>query len=110
MDTIDADDGWGFDPELERLERLSNRVIDLIEHRRLDEAESVCLELKRQFPDAMDWIERMGAVHEARGDAIQAIAMYRQCIEFIDQDPDGFDEECTAFFLDAISRLAGTPK
>jgi hypothetical protein len=60
----------------------------------------------------MRWIgsSAWGAVHEARGDASQAIAMYRQCIQFIEQDPDGFDEECVDSFREAISRLAGTPK
>ena len=54
-----------FDPDL-----------DLIEVGRLDEAERMCQELKRRFPDQPDWIERAALLHETRGELGEAIADY----------------------------------
>ena len=33
-----------------------------------------CVELKRRYPDQMDWIFRTAEVHEAKGDLGAAIA------------------------------------
>ena len=77
MNKFTPDTEWRHDPELDELEQLSNSVIDLIERGHLDDAERACLELKRRFPDMIDWIERSGAVHEARGDVSRAIERLR---------------------------------
>jgi hypothetical protein len=78
-------------PELDELDRLSNSVVDLIDDGRLDDAERACRELKRRYPDMIDWIERTGSLHEARGEVSQAIEFYRKCIGYIDSHPVGFD-------------------
>ena len=98
-------DPHGFDPELAELEALSNGALDLIERGRLDEAERTCLELKRRFPDQIDWIERFAALHLARGKVDRAIECYQGCLAHIDRDPDGFDSEIRAGYGDEIARL-----
>lgn len=87
------------------LERLSNSVVDLIQDGRLDEAEDVCRQLQREFPDVIDWIERTGAVHEARGETDKAIEYYRRCLQYIDDNPDYFEEASKDWYRRSIKRL-----
>ena len=89
----------------DNIDRLSNSVVDLITEGRLDEAEKACRRLKREFPDAIDWIERTGAVHEARGETDKAIDYYRQCLQYIDDNPDYFDEASKDWYRRSIKRL-----
>ena len=49
MFNSDPDPDWSYDPELERLESLSNGVVDLIEGGLFEEAERHCGELKARF-------------------------------------------------------------
>jgi hypothetical protein len=105
MSKINPDTDWRHDPELDELEQLSNSVIDLINTGRLDDAERACLELKRRFPEMIDWIDRAAAVHEARGEVGRAIELYRACVEYIDDNSDDFDEDGKDFYRGAIERL-----
>ena len=52
--------------EIDDLDDLSNSVLDLIDAEKFDEAESVCNELRKRYPDQVDGIERMAMVYEAR--------------------------------------------
>ena len=101
---IDPDSDW-FDPDLRELEEFSNGALDLIESGRLDEAERMCLELKKRFPDQIDWIERSATLHFARGQVDQAIEHYEQCLAHIDRYPDGFDSDSRAWYRNQIDRL-----
>ena len=105
MVNFGTDPSWPFDPELDELEKLSNGVIDLIERGHLDRAERLCLELKRRFPETIDWIERTAALHEARGQAGQAIDHDQLCIDFIERDPDEFDADIKDWYRSEIDRL-----
>ena len=87
------------------IDRLSNSVLDLIKEGRLDEAEAACRQLKREFPDAIDWIERTGAVHEARGETEKALEYYRRCLQYIDDHPDYFEEASKDWYRRSIKRL-----
>jgi tetratricopeptide (TPR) repeat protein len=101
--TLALDD---FD-DFEELERLSNRVPDLIDQGRLDEAEKVCQELLHRFPDVSDGIERLGQVHEVRGDPTTAAAHYRQVAAFIRENGDSEDEH--ALWLDQLADRIDPP-
>lgn len=94
-----------FDPDLDRLERLSNGVLDLIAAGRLDEAAQYCEALRRDFPDQHDWMERTAMLHEARGETALAIANFEKCITFIRENPDGFDPECEEWYRQKIAGL-----
>jgi tetratricopeptide (TPR) repeat protein len=95
------------DPDLDLLERLSNGALDLIEAGRLEEAERMCQELRRRFPDQPDWIERAALLHETRGELGEAIADYERCIAFADSEAGEFDECFKADCRRQIDRLRG---
>ena len=94
-----------FDPDLAELEELSNAVLDLIGAGKLEEAERQCRELHRRFPQTIDWIERTADVAEAKGETARAIEHYARCIDYIDRNPEDFDEAGKAHFRRAIDRL-----
>jgi tetratricopeptide (TPR) repeat protein len=88
------------------LDRLSNRVVDLIEEGRLQEAEAACQELKAQYPEVIDWLHRTAMVHEARGERQQAIEYYEQrTLQYMDAYPEDFEELSREPFREAIERL-----
>ena len=98
-----------FDDD-DNLEQLSNSVVDLINDGRLDEAENACKKLKREFPDVIDWIERTGALHEARGETDKAVDYYRRCLQYIDDHPDYFEEASKDWYRRSIKRLESNGK
>lgn len=98
-----------WDDDYDELEELTNRVNDLIHARRLDEAEQGCHELKRRWPDMIDWRDRLAELHEARGEARLAAEHYRLAADFA-ATHEGFDQEAIDFYraeadrLDALAR------
>lgn len=64
------------------LDDLSNRVPRLIDAGKLDEAEAIGRELLERYPEMPDGLERMGEVHEARGNAKLAAEYYRKAATF----------------------------
>ena len=94
-----------FDDDDDNLEQLSNSVVDLINEGRLDEAEDACKQLQREFPDVIDWIERTGALHEARRETDKAVDYYRRCLQYIDDHPDYFEEASKDWYRRSIKRL-----
>ena len=93
--------------DFEELDSLSNRAVDLIHEGRLDEAEKVCQDLLHRFPDASDGIERLGHVHEVRGDPKTAAAHYRQAAAFIREN--GAPEDEHAAWLDQLADRIDPP-
>ncbi len=94
-----GDDGDAYD--YEELDRLSNRVPQLLNEGRVDEAEKVCHELMSRFPEVADGIERLGHVHEVRGDVANAVAHYRRAAAFIRETEVQEDEH--ALWLDQLA-------
>jgi tetratricopeptide (TPR) repeat protein len=94
-----------FDPELEKLEQLSNGILDLIEEGRFAEAERACEVLRRDFPDQIDWVERTAALHEARGERDAAIEHYEKCITHIRKHADDFDPDCVEWYRGKIEQI-----
>ena len=92
----------GEDPiDYRELTELSNRVPDLLDEGRVDEAEEVCHELLRRFPEVTDGIERLGHVHEVRGDLATAAAHYRKAAAIIRETAATDDEH--ALWLDQLA-------
>jgi tetratricopeptide (TPR) repeat protein len=92
------------------LDRLSNRVVRLVDQGRLDEAEEAWEELNREYPDEIDSIERKAIILEARGRKLEAAAQYRRAAEYAQTHP-GF--ETADLFLECATRLeeeAGSPQ
>ena len=84
---------------------LSNEIIDLIDAGKLDEAETACAELKERFPEIIDWIERTGMIYEARGENEKAIESYRQCLVYIEEHRDLYDDGFENWYLRSIKKL-----
>jgi tetratricopeptide (TPR) repeat protein len=87
------------------LDDLSNGVLDLIEGGRLDAAEENCRLLRERYPEAVDHLERLGAVREAQGRFGEAADLYRQAAEFA-RSHDGFDPEMTDYYEDRARKVS----
>ena len=77
----------------------------LVRAARLDEAEAAARDLLVRFPDVHDGWDRLGMVHEARGDSRQAADCYRKVIDFIRQHPDDYDAATAERFARLVDKL-----
>jgi len=91
--------------EARALDAASNSVIDLIHAGRLDEAEQAAQELLVRYPEVHDGYDRLGMVHEARGQLREAASCYRKVIEVMRANPEDYDPEFVVSFLDLIARV-----
>jgi tetratricopeptide (TPR) repeat protein len=87
------------------LDAASNAVVQLVAAGKLDEAETAARDLLLRFPDVHDGWDRLGMVHEARGDSRQAADCYRKVIDFIRQHPDDYDAGVVDQFARLVERL-----
>jgi len=62
-----------------------------------------------RFPEVHDGWDRLGMVHEARGENQQAADCYRKVIELIREHPDDFDPDFENVFVKLIDRLDPPP-
>src|ERR1017187_5228608 len=76
------------DADEDELPIASNAAADLVRAGKLDEAEQAARDLLVRFPEVHDGYDRLGMVHEARGDHKQAADYYRQVIDFVQSRPD----------------------
>jgi hypothetical protein len=58
-----------------------------------------------RFPEVHDGYDRLGMVHEARGENRQAADCYRKVIEFIREHPDDYDPGFDDMFTKLVNRL-----
>jgi tetratricopeptide (TPR) repeat protein len=91
--------------EAQALDAASDAVVDLVHAGRLDEAEQAARELLVRYPEVHDGYDRLGLVHEARGQFRQAADCYRSVVEFARADPENYDPEFVDSFLDLIAKL-----
>ena len=89
----------------DELDAASNAVVQLVGAAKLDEAEAAARDLLVRFPDVHDGWDRLGMVHEARGDSRQAADCYRKVIDFISQHPDDYDAGMVEQFAKLVERL-----
>ena len=90
------------------LDIASNAVVDLVRAAKLDEAEAAARDLLRRFPDVHDGWDRLGMVHEARGDSRQAADCYRKVIAFIRDHPDFRAKILSSRYARAAINFPGT--
>jgi tetratricopeptide (TPR) repeat protein len=95
-----------FEPDpYDSLDDDSNAVVDLVRAGKLDEAEKAARELLVRYPAVIDGHERLGMVFEARGDRKQAAAHYRDALDFIARNPEGFEDASSAYYRDRLQEL-----
>lgn len=87
------------------LDAESNAVVDLVHAGRLDEAEQAARELLLRYPEVHDGHDRLGMVHEARGQLREAADCYRKVIEFMRANPEDHDAGLVDSFLELIVKL-----
>lgn len=91
--------------ESQALDAASNHVVDLVHAGRLDEAERAANELLVRYPEVHDGYDRLGMVHEARGQFREAADCYRKVIEFTRANPKDYDAGFVDSFLELIVKL-----
>ena len=94
--------------DLQRYDQLmdaSNAAAALVRAGKLDEAEAAARDLLTRFPDEHDGWDRLGMVHEARGENAKAAACYRKVLDLIRQRPDDYDAAFDEKFVNLIAKL-----
>lgn len=94
--------------DLQRYDELmdaSNAAVELVRAGKLDEAEAAARDLLARFPDEPDGWDRLGMVHEARGENGQAADCYRKVLDVIRQRPDDYDAAFDEKFVNLIAKL-----
>ena len=94
-----------MDADEDELTVLSNAAVDLVRAGKLDEAEATAHDLLGRFPDVHDGWDRLGMVHEKRGENSQAADCYRKAIEVIRRHPDAYDPGFETVYTKLIDRL-----
>ena len=97
------------DDDDDGLEEASNRVIDLIDAGRLDEAEQAAHDLLERYPEVHDGLERVAMVAAARGDRARASEYYRKAADFVQARPEWYDPDME-IYLRARATEFGTPE
>ena len=93
------------DAEEDELTIASNAAADLVRAGKLDEAEQAARDFQVGFPEVHDGYDRLGMVHEARGENRQAADCYRKVIAFVREHPDDYDPGFEDVFVKLVNRL-----
>jgi len=88
----------------DKIDSLSNSVIDLINEKKLDKAEEISCQLLREYPDQVDGLEKLAMVCKAKGDKAKELECHCQVVEFMKTHP-GFDADSIVWHQDEIKRL-----
>ncbi len=87
------------------LDAASNGVIALIRAGKLDAAEVAARDLLVRYPEVPDGWDRLGMVHEKRGENRQAADCYRKVIDFIREHADDFDAVTIDDYTARVAKL-----
>jgi tetratricopeptide (TPR) repeat protein len=90
------------DPELIK---ASNAALDLVEEGRFEEAETAARDLIERYPDTHDGWDRLGMMHEAKGEKKVAADCYRKALEIIRAHIELYDPEFVQVFVELIAKL-----
>jgi tetratricopeptide (TPR) repeat protein len=90
--------------DVERLDELSNAIVLRIRQGQLDEAERLCTQLARDYPDEIDPIERFAMLYEAQGNNANAAEYYRRAVEYA-HTHEGFEPDLIDEWLSSARRL-----
>ena len=87
-----------FEEEVRRLDDLSNGAVDAIQAKRYEEAQRLCDELLREYPQMVDGHDRLGMLREAQGRFAEAAAEYAKALAIIAGEPDRHGPEMAGIF------------
>ena len=98
--------GDAADTGEDELDAASNAVVDLVKAGKLDEAEAAARELLARYPEVHDGWDRLGMVHEARGNNREAADCYRKVLDFLRKHPDYTDDDgLTTHYTGLVANL-----
>ena len=89
------------------MDKLSNKVTELIQQGKYNEAEEVCRKLCKQYPEQIDGLLKSAELFEAIGDYDKAITFYNKTADFAKQ-ADGFEQKSVEFYRNKAEQLADT--
>ena len=100
----------GFDDDVfdDGLTEASNAVLALIRDGKLAEAEAAARHLLEHYPEVPDGWDRLGMVHEKRGENREAADCYRKLLAFVREHPYDFDASIIDDTIARIDRLDPT--
>ena len=93
------------DADEDELTIASNAAADLVRAGKFDEAEQAARDLQARFPEVHDGYDRLGMVHEARGENRQAADCYRKVIALVREHPDDYGPGFEDAFVKLVNRL-----
>lgn len=93
----------------DELDVASNAVVDLIHAGKLDEAEAAARDLLVRYPDVHDGWDRLGFVHEKRGENREAAKCYRKVVDFLRQNPGYADADMAGHYTKLAAKLDPPP-
>ena len=82
----------------QELDDISNGALDKIEAGRYEEAEKLCDELLRDYPDVIDGHDRLGMLRVAQGRFQEAADHYVKVLAIIKQHPGDYGSELIDMF------------
>jgi len=86
------------------IDKLSNHALDLIDEGRFEEAEEVCRQLRDQYPNDADHLDRLARVREAQDRFREAADLYRQAEAFAREQPH-YHADAVENFADCARRM-----
>ena len=92
------------------LDALSNRALDAIEARKYDEAEKLCQQILREYPDAFDGHDRMGELREIQGRFAEAAEHYSKMLALVKSNPAGTDADTLNYCTEKRDRALDKAK
>jgi tetratricopeptide (TPR) repeat protein len=91
--------------EDEELIKASNAALDLVEAGRFEEAEADARELIERYPETHDGWDRLGMMHEAKGETKAAAECYRNALKIIRAHAELYDPDFIEVFVELIAKL-----
>ena len=91
--------------EDEELIKASNAALDLVEAGRFEEAETAARDLIARYPETHDGWDRLGMMHEAKGENKAAADCYRKALEINRAHSELYDPEFANVFVELIDKL-----
>jgi tetratricopeptide (TPR) repeat protein len=90
----------------DELDAASNPVVDLVKAGKLDKAEAAARALLARHPEVHDGWDRLGMVHETRGNSREAADCDRRVLDFLRENP-GYtdDDDLEGHYTGLIARL-----
>ena len=90
-----------------QLHEAADAVFELVEAKKLDEAERAALAIARDYPDAIDGPDCLAIIAEERADRAAAAGYYREALKRLEAvaDPHGHDDNAKRWYRHKITAL-----